>query len=129
MEYKFNMTPEEQLQWEEYYKTQKLIFQTQFKGGRYVSDFVEGFSAHKFIGTWEEYEKATAIFNERPSLGKIIGTKSFTFEEWDKIHKKEPYKMSEENKKEFDRLSAKFEAEYQAKAPLRAKRKRDRELR
>lgn len=87
MQFNFNMTREEAIQWEHYFKTETLVFQTQFKNGRYISTMENGFSARKFVGTWEDYTKATKIYNDSHDYGKIIGTKTFTLEEWAAIHK------------------------------------------
>ena len=83
------------LEEQEEYETRVLVFQTQFKNGTYTSDFINGFSAYKFVGTRKGYDDATAIFYKTKKYGKIIGTMSYTFEEWNKIHKPKEVKKKD----------------------------------
>lgn len=116
MEFSFNMTEEEKLQWEEYHETVVLVWRTQFKNG-FVSGMVNGFNAQNFVGTGKEYYKTLEEFNGSDDKGKVIGSFSYTIEEWDEMHKpKEVDPIAEKERlKRIAELEARFEAEYQAK--------------
>jgi len=82
MKYSFNMNEEEKLQYEEYCDTVKLVWSTSFANG-FVSDMVDGFNNINFIGTTKEYYKTLEEFDGCDSKGKVIGSHSFTLEEWE----------------------------------------------
>ena len=114
MQFSFNMTPKEALEYEEYHSTVTLVWTTSFKNG-FVSNMENGFNAVNFIGTGKEYSKTLEEFNGCDSLGKVIGSHSYTIEEFDKLHPPLNYEPTDKVKANIKRLEAKFEAEYQAK--------------
>ena len=119
MKFRFNMNEEEKLQWEQYYKNEVLVFTTEFKNNHYVSNFVNGFSNQKFVGTHEQYDAATSVYYKNEGLGRIIGTNSYTLDEWDEMHKPKEAKVKDE--KRIKELEALFDAEYKEKMELRKK--------
>lgn len=112
----------EELQQQEEYETRVLVFRTAFKGS-YVSDFENGFSNQKFIGTRKEYDEATAIYYKDESKGKIIGTYSYTLEEWEEMCKpKEEDKVEKEKRMErIKKLEALFDKELEFKRAMKRK--------
>ena len=88
-----------QLQQEDEYFNRVFVFQTAFKGS-YISEFENGFSNQKFVGTQKEYDESIKFYDNH-SNGKIIGTFKYTLEDWDKMH---PPKIEvKETTKKFNR--------------------------
>ena len=108
------------LQDQQEYETRVLIFTTQFKNG-FVSTFENGFNPYEFKGTRKEYDIALSEFIESDSKGKVIGTFSYTLEEWEALNKPLNYEPTEKQKANIKRLEAKFDAELQAKKQIRNK--------
>ena len=73
------------------------VWRTQFKNG-FISKIENGFNANKFVGTRKEYDKALEEFGGCETKGKVIGTFSYTLEEWEALHP-EPIEKEEKVKK------------------------------
>jgi len=76
------MNREQELEYQEEYETRVLVFVTDFKNGKYIANMEGGFNPRKFIGTRKDYDKVIEFYNDH-SNGKIIGTTTYTIEEYE----------------------------------------------